>query len=461
MLKILHIIPRLSNSGPTRTLLCVVQALNQINPAVNHRLIVLDPAIHPFVVARVKKAGIAILRQPDLATITDEIANADVIHLHFWNHPSLYEFLRGEWPPMRLLIWSKIFGAFAPQVITPNLIQAADFVLTSSVGSLALSCFENLSVETKQEKTDFALSPANFERLQNIVPQSHDTFNVGYIGTANFTKIHPSYVSMSAAIDIPNIKFIVCGGNDQAIAESVKTLGISERFEFRGYVENISSVLEILDVFGYPLCPQTYATSEQALQEAMYASIPPVVFPYGGVPFLVNHEETGLIVNSESEYEEAIKYLYENPQIRKRMGEKAKEYAQEHFRPEITAQTMNRVYNYLMGRPKQPYRGLGDKAKTPSEGFAKSLGKENSAFMTSLTSSNFNEIREAHKEISQASEVLVAGEGGIFHYRNFYPSDGYLRLWSGLVLAQRGQKEKAEAEFQAAIELGCDPNNVS
>lgn len=82
---------------------------------------------------------------------------------------------------------------------------------------------------------------------------------------------------------------------------------------------------------GYPLCLDTYAASELNLQEAMFAGIPPVVFPHGGIQLLVKHNETGLVVHSNQEYRDAIAYLYNNPSERLRLGANAAEYSKRHF----------------------------------------------------------------------------------------------------------------------------------
>ncbi len=92
MLKILHIIPRLSNAGPTRTLLVIIQSLKRINPTITHSIISLDKNVHPFVALRVKKAGINIIKTENLDTTKKEIEKADIVQIHFWNNPLMYEF---------------------------------------------------------------------------------------------------------------------------------------------------------------------------------------------------------------------------------------------------------------------------------------------------------------------------------------------------------------------------------
>ena len=103
--------------------------------------------------------------------------------------------------------------------------------------------------------------------------------------------------------------------------------------EIRGYVEDIRAALEEFDIFGYPLIEDTYATSEKALQEAMWAGIPPVVFAHGGVRCLVEHERTGLVVETEDEYARAIERLAGDPDLRRRLGDEARRFIRAAFDP--------------------------------------------------------------------------------------------------------------------------------
>ncbi|MBW4576821.1 MAG: glycosyltransferase [Aphanothece sp. CMT-3BRIN-NPC111] len=180
---------------------------------------------------------------------------------------------------------------------------------------------------------------ADLARVSCVRSKAPNTFNVGYIGTVHFLKMHPNYVAMSAMIDIPDVQFIVCGREDNydLLKQQAQKLGVTETFDFRGYVEDIKSVIETLDVFGYPLCEGNYSTAELVLQEVTYAGVPPVIFPYGSAQRTVMHNHTGLIVNTELEYKEAIEYLYRHPEEQARLGCNAKEYAQRTFGAENAA----------------------------------------------------------------------------------------------------------------------------
>lgn len=472
--QILHIIQCLGNGGAVRSMSATAKYSSELG-SFTHIVMSLAPA-NSDAMAMVKSAGITVINSPDFPTLIQAIENADIVQFHFWNNPQIYEFLRLELPPMRLILWFHIAGDNPPQVITKELVGFADCAIACNPYSSELPVFQSLPTEIRLSKTGMVYDGADFGRLTDIKPQPHETFNVGYIGSVNFAKMHPNYVPMSSKINVPNIRFIVCGGDKQSFfKQQAGLIGSADRFEFRGFVEDIKSVLEILDVYGYPLCPDTYAAAELNLQEAMYAGIPPVVFPYGGIKSLVIDNYTGLVVHSEVEYQQAIEYLYYHPEERSRIGKNAQEYARQIFGAENAAKKINCIYENLLKQPKRD-REWGTLYGYPqidqivtmkdvtgesenlsgAELFIQSLGETAPEFQISLTSDNVEELLAAEQKIAKASMLLATGEGGISQYREYYEKDGYLRLWWALYLQEQGNYGKAVSELIAAIDLGCN-----
>ena len=153
------------------------------------------------------------------------------------------------------------------------------------------------------ERTAVVYDGADFERVSNIHHASHAGFNVGYIGDIDLEGTHPDFIRMSASIDIPM--------SDSSYAERIyrirysnrhRALGAADRFDFKGDVTDIASVLGILDVFGYPLRQDTPKSAVLSLQEVMYAGIAIVAFPFGGIQHFICHNDTGLLVQSNEDY---------------------------------------------------------------------------------------------------------------------------------------------------------------
>ena len=409
MIKILHIIQQLSPGGAARGMIATAKYSSRSGNFQHIAMSLLPADIDALEMAR--EASITVLNNPDRNIIYKEIEKSDIVHINFWNTPEIYELLRSDLPAMRLLIWYHISGDGSPQIITQKLMDFADINIASNPNTFNnLPLLRDMLLDEKYKKVRMVYDAADFARLDDFKVRKHKNFNVGYIGTVDFVKMHRNYVSMSSVIDIPDVKFIVCGGGiENLLREEAQSLGVAERFDFRGYVNDIKSVIEILDVYGYPLCEDTYASAELNLQEVMYGGIPPVVFPYGGVKQLVVNDYTGYIVNSEVEYKKAVEYLYYHPEERERLGNNAKEYAKQIFGAENAAKKLNPIYEEMMREPKklrlwgmksdasllyQPVtlEDLTGQINKPSgaELFIEALGDKGTDFITSMTSQNIH-----------------------------------------------------------------------
>lgn len=461
MSTVLHVVDRISGGGPTRSLIALVKHLSRVGAPQQHRMIALRRDAYPIARVFAKQAGLTVILQPDADTLRSEVASADIVQLHYWNNPEVGELLRAELPAMRLLIWFVILGRYAPQIVTEKLLRHADVAVATTPATLELPVLRDANEEGLLPTMEVIPGTADFDRIAGLRPQPHPNFNVGYVGTVNFSKMHPRYVAMSAAVNLPNVRFVVCGAGDtDPLQAEAAQRGAADRFEWRGFVENIKPVLETLDVFGYPLCEETYAACEGCLQEAMMAQVPPVVFPHGGLKHLVEHEETGLVVHSEEDYAAAIEHLYHNPDERLRLGRNARAFALKTFDGETAARGFMAIYERMMERPKRQLAWEGAQTDGALH-FLEALGDTCPEFALSLAAKQPEEWREADQKIAAASTLLSSGEGGIFHYRNHYPDAPYLRFWAGLILLRHGRRAQAERELEAAARAGLGFERVA
>jgi glycosyltransferase involved in cell wall biosynthesis len=476
MTRVFHLIQQLSVGGASRSAIALAKYSAKCGDFTHSIGSILKA--EPAALKLADDSEVTSFSECDVSSIMRLMETSDIVHGHFWNSPEIYDVFRHDLPLMRLLLSIHIAGDELPQVLTSELIDFSDHLLLTSPYSRGLAVLNALPEDERTRKTAMVYDTGDFERLRDVQPKAHSGFNVGYIGMVDFVKMHPNFVPMCASIEVPQIHFTVCGpGKAHAVLRTqARELRVSEKFEFRGYEENIGSILEILDVFGYPLCQDNYSTAELALQEAMFCGIPPVVFNHGGAQMTVTHGQTGFVVKSEAEYKQAIEYLFHNPHERARLSGNCIEYARKAFGAENVSHTLNSIYNRLTALPKRHRRfplphfrkltkltqSSNDKGKAPSEPsgaelFIQSLGEMGRQFEVSLTSEDINELFEAEQKIAISSPVLFnPGGGGIFHYRSFYPKDENLRLWSGLVLANGGRNALAAAEFKAAIQIGVN-----
>jgi glycosyltransferase involved in cell wall biosynthesis len=449
-IRVLHVTPALSRGGAGRALIAAARASAEV--ADLEHFVASVQAGDPWMVEKAEGSGFAVLDAPGAGELRSAIEAADVVQVHFWNSPALYELLFTDLPPMRLLIWSHVAGEHPPQVLVPELIEFADRTLASSEYTTEVPGLQGLEV-----------IPAvpGWERIEGVRRRNGAPFSIGYIGTIDFAKLHPEFVSISARMQVPGARFVVCGtgGALPTLRRQAAEQGVSERFDFRGYVEDIRSALATMDVFGYPLSDGNSATSELALQEVMYAGVPPVVLGSGGAPQVVRHGETGLVAGDEREYRQSVEELYANPEQRERLGAAAREHARRTWSPECVAGRWADVYEDMMRRPKRRRSWAAAPAGDGAGRFLQSLGGRAPHFEVSMGADDRKAL-DADRRVAASPPVLCTGGGGILAYRDYYPEDGWLRLWTGLVLHRQGRRAIAAGEFAAAIQRGCGQPRV-
>jgi glycosyltransferase involved in cell wall biosynthesis len=464
-LNVLHIIPRFVGGGPERSLLAFAKAERVAAAANQHVVAVLEPPVAPHMFLAARRLGVKLEIRPEPTTLSRLIEDADLVEVHFWNHPALTTLLRTlPFPPARVLVWSRVLGTRAPQVLTEEIASFADrLVLTSELSH------ESAGARAARERgipIDYVPGIADMERLDGFVPRQHGGICVGYIGVVNDAKMHPRFAEMSAAVRVPDARFVVCGGGggESELRRRFEALGIGERVDIRGPVENIRAALEEFDIFGYPLTEDTYGTSEKALQEAMWVGVPPVVFCHGGARCLVEHDRTGVVVATEEEYAHAIERLAHDPVLRYRLGQEARRFARAAFDPAHWCRTVSQVASAMMSEPRRSRPLLPGSGDGAAANFVRSLGDQAGPFAVSLAGRakhSLERVAAADREIAVVSPLLARGEGGVAHHRNVFPHDPHLRLWAGLVSAAAGARAIAAAEFAAADELGLDGRGVA
>lgn len=473
MIRVLHVIHGLGSGGGPRALISLAK-YSARQGDFHHRVVSLTSTSDDMR-ALIKEADMDLIEPSDSKRLYTEIEAADIVQLSWWNTPEIDDFLRSELPEMRLITWFHTSGDIAPQIITPGLIEFSDFALACSPYTYQCSAITNLPPETRLKKTGMVYGAADFSRLHGYTPLAHSTFNIGYLGIATLYKMYPNFIKMSAEIAIPDAKFIICGHTEDIFQKQVLELQASDRFEFRGFVDDIRNVIGLFDVCGYPLGIRVAA--ELAVQEVLYAGVPIVAFPAGGIKKLVINDYTGFIVHSEAEYRQAIEYLYHNPEERKRLGQNAHEYARQIFGAENAAAKMNPIYKKIMRLPKRkrewnscrtsaivkdaapdtneiPLDAYRIKRPTGAQRYIESLGNTEEAVLliASMTSQNITELFTADEKIASFPRIMFSNDtGGILQYEAHYPEDPYFRLWAGLIWEYLGRDEVALSDYSSAI----------
>lgn len=449
MTSVLHVVSWLTRGGPGYALVTASVASSACG-GTEHAVVSLKPP-DPEMVRQAQLRGLRVHHAPDLTSVSDLMAAADIVQVEFWNSPALYQMLGSELPEMRMLLWSHVTGEYPPQVMRAELVELPDVMLASCEHTTTLPGFEGL---------DWIPAVTDRERIRARTRTAGRKFTVGYVGKIDFSKLHPDFIGLCASIEVPEARFILCGegGALGGLRRQAAERGIAERIEFRGFVDDIGSALAEMDVFGYPIAPDCSPASELSLQEAMYAGIPPVVLGSAAVCRHVVDGTTGIVARTGQEYCRAISYLYLHPEERLRIGSAARQYAMQVWSPDAVGSRWAGVYEALAARPKRRRRPL-QLADSGAGRFVENLGDAGGPFTASMSAGGAEAV-EAEERIARCSAVICNADGGILSYRDFYREDPHLRLWSGLVLRQQGRPAVAAGEFAAAIRHGLDDPGV-
>jgi len=442
ILKILHITPHLGG-GVGRVLLNYLEKVKG-NTDFLHKVLSLEYA-NDKALSISQTIGLSLndRMSADHDGIIDAISKADIVLIHWWNHPLLYAFLvRETLPPARIIFWSHISGFHAPYVFNKPVLNYPDLLVFTTPISMEVPEVKSLP-DARQKALRTIWSTGGIEHVIDIQPKPHAGFKIGYIGTVDYCKMHPNFLKMSSDIRVPDAQFIVCGGpSERQIREESQRYRTGNYFIFTGQVDDITHYLSEFDVFGYPLAPYHYGTCEQSLSESMAAGVPPVVLANKTERYMVEDGVTGIVASGEEAYARAIEELYRRPELRQRLSSNAREAARRRFSIEQMVKQWENVFNESLALPKTARRWTGKyhgKTTSPAQIFLESLGEHGEEFLQSLNARNKEDeeiAKEGIRRLYESSHLWRSNTRGTpQHYHFFSPEDNYLKLWSDLMNA--------------------------
>lgn len=126
--------------------------------------------------------------------------------------------------------------------------------------------------------------------------------------------------------DFPNLTFLLVGTGKlrPQLEEEIGRLKISRYISFLGHREDMPRILKASDIFLLPSFKEGFSN---AILEAMAAGLPVVASKVGGNPEAVQETQTGFLVSPQNATElvAKLRQLISNIELRRRMGEKARE----------------------------------------------------------------------------------------------------------------------------------------
>lgn len=297
----------------------------------------------------------------------------DLIQVEWWHHPLTAEFMVRQLGRVktRLVVWSHISGCNYPVIPYPFVSYPEVFVFATPY-SYDNPCWSEKERGEARDKAVLAVSSGNDFSGRPPEKVSHPGFHMGYVGFLGYEKTSPELVNICERCrDIPGITFRIVGDlqHGQELYREAMDSDCRGQFDFRGFSSDVSSELRQFDVFACLLQKEHTGASENALLEAMYHRVCPVVFRQCTEQYLVKHMETGLVCEGTEEFVAGIRLLAGDRALRERLAAQASEHVRSHYSIEHTIAALNNAYRIAMGSDKRPHPGNAVFGDRPSQWF--------------------------------------------------------------------------------------------
>jgi len=181
-------------------------------------------------------------------------------------------------------------------------------------------------------------------------------FLVGFCGRIDQGKGPAELIQAFAALKraYPHLKLAMVGRPEHsefelALKESANQMGISDDIVWTGHIDDLAPVYRAFDLFIMPSYEEAFGF---VLVEAMASGIPAIATAAGGVPEIIQHLETGYLIEprSSASIENAIKHLMTDNDLSRRLAESGRTRAVQVYDSKIYfAKVQNLIHDRTVG----------------------------------------------------------------------------------------------------------------
>ena len=163
---------------------------------------------------------------------------------------------------------------------------------------------------------------------------SQDAFIIGTVAELHKNKglVYAIEAFAKIASQNPSLYYFILGDGEErsALDRSIRQHQLEGRIFLLGFVEDAARFMPAFDIF---LLPSLTEALGLVLLEAGFAGIPVVATRVGGIPEIIKNNETGILVPPRDPVAtaEAIKKLFELPELRIKIGTELKEKVLQEF----------------------------------------------------------------------------------------------------------------------------------
>lgn len=249
-----------------------------------------------------------------------------------------------------------------PRVLSPVILGMADAVVTDS-HAICNRIKHWLRAELKTHVIPNGVSPPSttYDRAEMMkklgLPSDANTQVIGQVSAIVEYKGHRVLLAAARSVleKAPNTAFLLVGPNrggdsyKNDLEREIAKMGMCDRVRILNYPGHIGDVWKTIDLHVHA---SLLDSLPNAIIESMSLGKPAVVTSVGGIPEIVEHEKTGLVVppgDSEA-LAQALLRLLREPETAQRLGTAARNRYQERYRPEVMTMKLESLFTDLVNR---------------------------------------------------------------------------------------------------------------
>jgi len=179
----------------------------------------------------------------------------------------------------------------------------------------------------------------------------------GVIAMIRGEKGHTCFIKAATQVieTIPEARFAIVGDGQAAVVNKLRKM-VSEHFRnrscpiiFTGYRKDIPEVMAALDVL---VVPSLHEAQTLVIPQAFATGRPVIASRVGGIPEIVEHERTGLLVSPRDDlgFASAMLRLAESPDLRRRLGSAALDFSRRELSFDGKMQLLLSSYHRALNR---------------------------------------------------------------------------------------------------------------
>lgn len=134
-----------------------------------------------------------------------------------------------------------------------------------------------------------------------------------------------------------------------ALERQAAELGLSDAVDFPGPVFDVAPLYRQADVF---VLASDQEGTPNVILEAMSSGLAVVATAVGGIPSLIANGENGILIpaGSEDDLAGALESLSTDIELRRRLGDRARDFAEHNHAPEGVSRVLEQLYRHVLGQ---------------------------------------------------------------------------------------------------------------